>query len=460
MQLPNRLKTPPFLQKLKWVADPIGYMETASQQYPDIFTTVLISSQDPWVFVNHPQAIQEILVNDRKKFVAPSDKNKILEPLVGDSSMIMLDSDRHRRRRQIVMPSFHGDRMRSYGEIISNITEKVLSQLPKNQTFLARQAMQEVSLQVILEAVFGVHEGERCQQLKHLTALMSDLFRSPLSSSFLFFPFLQQDLGAWSPWGKFVRDREKIDQLLYAEIAERRSQPDPNRTDILSLLMSAHDEEGQPMTDQELRDELMTLLFAGHETTATAMAWALYWTHYHPQVREKLLQELGTLGENPDPMSIFRLPYLTAVCNETLRIYPVAMLTFARTVQEPVELLGYQLEPETAVVGCMYLVHQREDLYPNPKQFRPERFLEQQFSPYEFIPFGGGSRRCIGEALAQFEMKLVLAKILSNYELALVDNQPEQPKRRGLTLAPANGVKMMITGKRVRQESQLSLAST
>ncbi|OUL19622.1 cytochrome P450 [Nostoc sp. RF31YmG] len=460
MQLPNLLKTPSILQRLQWVADPIGYMEKAAQQYPDIFTTVLLSSQDPWVFVNHPQAIQEILINDRKKFAALSTKNKILQPLIGDYSVIMLDGDRHKRRRQMVMPSFHGDRMRSYGQIISKITEKVLSQLPTNQPFSARTVMQDISLQVILEAVFGLYQGERCQQLKHLMALMSDLFRSPLTSSFLFFPFLQQDLGAWSPWGKFVRDREQMDKLLYAEIAERREKPNPNGIDILSLLMSARDEEGEPMTDKELRDELMTLLFAGHETTATAMAWALYWTHRQPEVREKLLRELDTLGDNPDPMSIFRLPYLTAVCNETLRIYPVAMLTFARVVQEPVELLGYLLEPETTVVGCMYLVHQRKDLYPEPKQFKPERFLERQFSAYEFIPFGGGSRRCIGEALAQFEMKLVLAKILSGYDLALVDNQPEQPKRRGVTLAPANGVKMVITGRRARQESQLTMAST
>lgn len=460
MQLPNPLKTPSIIQRLQWVADPIGYMETAAQQYPDIFTTVLLSSQDPWVFVNHPQAIQEILINDRKKFVAASIKNKILQPLIGDYSVIMLDGDRHKRRRQMVMPSFHGDRMRSYGEIICNITEKVLSQLPTNRPFSARAAMQDISLQVILEAVFGLHQGERCQKLKRLMALMSDLFRSPLTSSFLFFPFLQKDLGTWSPWSQFLRDREQIDQLLYAEIAERRAKPHPNGIDILSLLMSARDEEGKPMTDQELRDELMTLLIAGHETTATAMAWALYWTHHQPQVRERLLQELDSLGENPDPMSIFRLPYLTAVCNETLRIYPVVMLTFARVAQEPVKLLGHLLEPETTVVGCMYLVHQRENLYPQPKQFKPERFLERQFYPYEFIPFGGGSRRCIGEALAQFEMKLVLAKILSSYQLALADHQPEQPKRRGLTLAPANGVKMVIKGQRARQESQLSIAST
>jgi cytochrome P450 family 110 len=152
------------------------------------------------------------------------------------------------------------------------------------------------------------------------------------------------------------------------------------------------------------------------------------------------------LGESPDAMSIFRLPYLTAVCNETLRIHPVAMLTFPRVVQEPVEILGHSLEPDTVVVGCLYLVHQREDLYPEPKLFKPERFLERQFTPYEFIPFGGGARRCLGEALAMFEMKVVLATILSRYQMALADTQPETPRRRGVTLAPERGVKMVITG--------------
>ena len=460
MQLINPVKSPSFLQKIQWVADPVGYMETAVKEYPDIFTARIIGFGGTLIFVNHPQTLQEILTNDRKKFAAPGGVNKILQPLTGEYSIFMLEGDRHKKRRQLVMPSFHGERMLNYGELIRNITKKTFSNLPHNQPFLARNAMQEISLQVILEAVFGLHEGERYQQLKSGLTAISDLFRSPLSSSFLFFPWLQKDLGAWSPWGKFVRDRSAVDKIIFTEIAERRSSADPNRIDILSLLMSARDEEGNPMTDQELRDELMTMLLAGHETTATAMAWALYWTHHQPEVRNKILQELDTLGDSPDPMSIFRLPYLTAVCNETLRIHPVAMLTFPRVVREPVELLGHKLEPGTNIVGCMYLVHHREDLYPEPKQFKPERFLERQFSPYEFIPFGAGARRCIGDALAQFEMKLVLATILSRYQLALADNQPETPRRRGVTLAPARGVKMVITGQRVRPESQLTMVST
>jgi cytochrome P450 family 110 len=467
MKLPNPVKTPSFLQRIQWVAEPVGYMESAAQQYPDIFSTGVVGSGYSLVFVHHPQGIQEIFTSDRKKFAALSQENKILRPLIGDSSVIMLDGDRHKRQRQLLMPPFHGERMRAYGEIIVNITEKVFSQLPQNQPFGSAQgkplsirtAMQEISLQVILQAVFGLYEGERCQQLKRVLASTLGVFESPLSSSFLFFPFLQKDLGAWSPWGRFLRQRQQIDTLLYAEIAERRAQPNPNRIDILSLLMSARDEEGKPLTDQELRDELMTLLFAGHETTATAMAWALYWIHHLPQVGEKLLQELGTLGDSPNLIDIARLPYLSAVCNETLRIHPVGMLTFGRVVQEPVELLGHQLEPNMAVYGCIYLLHHREDLYPDSKQFKPERFLERQFSPYEFMPFGGGARRCIGEALAIFEMKLVLATILSRYQLALTTNQPEQAQRRGVTLAPSGKVKMMITGERKHQESPKVAAS-
>ena len=463
LQSPNVIKLPTWLQHLRWVGDPIGYMETAAQKYPDIFAAKVVGFGGNLVFVNQPQAIQDILTNDAsgtsrnaksRTYAAPGHLNRILAPLLGDSSVIMLDHDRHRRRRQLLLPPFHRDRMRAYGQLICSLTINAFEQVPLKQPFLARSVTQEISLDVIMQTVFGLSEGDRFQQLKRLLASMADLFRSPLSSSILFFPALQKDLGAWSPWGNFVRERRQLDVLIYAEIAERRSQSG-DRIDILSMLMAARDEADQPMTDKELRDELMTLLFAGHETTATAMAWALYWIHRLPAVRAKLLQELATLSDTPEPMDIFRLPYLTAICNETLRIHPVAMLTFARVVQEPVAVLGYELTPGNMVVGCIYLVHQREDLYPNPKEFKPERFLDRQFTPYEFMPFGGGARRCIGEALAMFEMKLTLATILSRYDLALATTQPEYPRRRGVTLAPAHGVKMLLTGKRLRQEPSL-----
>ena len=282
---------------------------------------------------------------------------------------------------------------------------------------------------------------------------------SPLSASLLFFPVLQQDWGAWSPWGKFVRQRQQIYDLLQAEIDQRRSQPEIKGNDVLSLMLLARDEDGQPMTDIELQDELMTMLFAGHETTATALTWALYWIHKLPVVKDKLLQELDSQGNDTEPLAIASLPYLTAVCNETIRIYPVSPIVFPRSSRISVEIAGQQFPPETNLVPCIYLVHHREDIYPEPKQFKPERFLERQFSPAEFIPFGGGNRRCLGYALAMLEMKLVLATIMSQYELTLANTKPEKPRRRGFVVAPANGVKMIVTGTRVRQQKQSLLAT-
>ncbi len=230
---------------------------------------------------------------------------------------------------------------------------------------------------------------------------------------------------------------------VYQEITERRAHFNPQRTDILSVLMWARDENKEHLSDQELRDELITLLFAGHETTATAIAWCLYWVHRLPQVREKLLAELKSLGENPNSIEIIKLPYLTAICHETMRLTPVAMLTFPRVVQESTQLLGYTLEPGTILIGCIYATHQRDDIYANPQEFNPERFIQHKYSPYEFIPFGNGARRCLGDALAQFEMKLVLSTILTNYRLKLADNKLEKLQRRGFLLTDAHGVNMI-----------------
>ena len=444
----NQIKTISLLQQIQWVADPVGYMETAAQKHPNIFTSKIVGFGGALIFVNEPQAIQQILTNDRKQFSAPGELNGLLKPILGDTSVFMLDGDRHKKRRQLLMPAFHGARMQNYGQLIFDLTTKVFKNLDANQTqdksFLARDAMQDISLQIILQAVFGLYEGERCQQLKKLMTKMTELFNSPLTSAALFFPALQKDIGAWSPWGNFVRQKEQIDRLIYLEISERRANLDPSCTDILTMLISSSDEEGEGMTDVELHDELLGLLLAGHETTATAMSWALYWIHRLPDIKAKLLQELKSVADTTDWMSIFKLPYLTAVCNETLRIHPVAMLTFPRVVVEPVELLGHKLESNTIVIGCIYLAHHREELYPDAEQFKPERFLDRQFSPYEFMPFGGGVRRCIGEALAQFEMKIVLATILSNYDLELCDRKPVKPRRRGVTLAPAGGIKMTL----------------
>ena len=202
------------------------------------------------------------------------------------------------------------------------------------------------------------------------------------------------------------------------------------------------------MSNEQLKDELITLLSAGHETTATALAWAFYWLEKRPSVKEKLIQEIDNLGENPDQEEISRLPYLTAVCQETLRLYPVAPIAFARFAKQDVEIMGRLFKAGTTFVPSIYSTHHREDLYPNSKQFKPERFLERQYTPYEFLPFGGGVRLCLGYALAMLEMKLVIASVLSKYNLKLADNKPIKPMRRGGTVAPSNGVPLVLTGFR------------
>ncbi|MBW4594338.1 MAG: cytochrome P450 [Brasilonema angustatum HA4187-MV1] len=447
MKLPNGPQTPGLVQMLQWVFSPMSFMEACTKRYGDMFTLQL---SRPVVFVSNPAAMQQMLTSDTKEFEAPSDWNTPFEPMLGKNSVITLSGKAHQRQRQLMMPSFHGDRMRTYGQVIGDITEEISSQWQIDKPFCARSAIQAITLRVMMQAVFGLYEGSRAQELEEVLGLMMDEgARSPVRALILYFPALQRDLGPLTPWGKFLRRRERVNQMLYAEIRERREQPDSSRTDVLSLLMAAKDEANQPMTDQELRDELMTLLVAGHETTATALTWALYWIHKLPGVREKLLEELDTLGDNPDPSTIFKLPYLNAVCCETLRIYPVAMLTFTRVVRTPVSLSGHELEPGTLVMGSIYLTHQREDLYPQPKQFKPERFLKRQFSAYEYLPFGGGVRRCIGMAFAQFEMKVVLATILSRWELALVDNRDVGSKRRGLVSGPNRSIQIVVKGQRV-----------
>lgn len=430
---------------MRWIADPLACQDIYSRQYGDIFTLNL-SGFAPIVIVGNPQAIQEIFSQDVKFDVGRG--NLIAEPLIGQNSLMLMDGDRHRRERKLLMPPFHGERLQIYAEQICSITQKFASRWQAGQPFAARAEMQKISLEMILQIVFGLSEGVRYEQLKPLLTDWIDMLDSPLRSSVLFLRFLQQDWGTWTPWGRMKQRQRQVHELLLAEIEARRAEGNEGRVDVLSLMMAARDEAGQAMTNEELRDELLTILFAGHETTATTIAWALYQIHRETQVRDKLLQELDSLGENSDPMDIAQLPYLTAVCQETLRMYPVLPVIFPRIAKTSTKIAGYEFDAETILMPTIYLVHYREDLYPNAKQFQPERFLERQYSAFEYFPFGGGVRRCLGYALAQLEMKLVIATILSKYRLTLAEDKPVKMQRRGFTLAPQGGVRMVMLGER------------
>jgi cytochrome P450 len=428
-------------------------MQANFERYGDLFSAPISQGYaESLTFVSHPQALQYILTHDHgPEITAPGEANLLFQSLLGNNSMILLSGAQHRSRRQLVMPPFHGDRLKAYGDLICQVTRDAIATWPLDQPFQMRSRMQQITMRVILQAVFGLYEGERYSRLETLLGARLDASSRGLGLLAVFFPILQKDLGPWSPGHRIHQMAQEIDTLLYAEIRERRANLDPDRTDILSLLLLAQDDQGQGLSDEELHDELMTLLIAGHETTATALTWALYWLHRDPQIHEKLRAELNDLGDAADPMTVSRLPYLTAVCNETLRIYPVGMITFPRQVAQPITLMDYDIPVGTLLLGSIYLLHWRPDLYPNPQDFRPERFLERQFSPYEFMPFGGGSRRCVGAALAQLEMKLVLSTILSQCELALATDRPVRPRRRGLTLGPGDGVVMRQMAKRAAQ---------
>ncbi|MGI0487077.1 cytochrome P450 [Pantanalinema rosaneae CENA516] len=451
--LPHDAQTPAWRQMFQWIVNPFALMESSAQRYGDLFTLPVGDKLAPIVFIHSPHLLQEVLA-DSKEYETPGDRNQIFEPMLGPSSVICLSGGAHRRQRQLLLPPFHGERMRNYGQTIWEITGQVIDRWQVNQPFSVRSFMQAISMRVILRTVFGVDEGERMQQLEYWLGAMLDSITEPASVAMLYFPGFRWDLGRFSPWGRFLYQRQQVDQLIYREIQERRQASNPDRTNILSLLMSACDEVGQPMTDEELRDELMTLLIAGHETTATALTWALYWLHALPEVKEKALRELDSLGDEMTPGTVTRLPYLAAICSETLRIYPVGMLAFPRVPKTARKLMGYEIEAGTDVVGCIYLLHQRPDLYPEPKQFKPERFLLRQFSPYEYMPFGTGGRRCIGMAFALYEMQLVLARILSEVELQLLNDRPVKPQRRGLT-SGAGDVRLMVLGHRALSDRAL-----
>lgn len=450
-QLPNGPQTHPWLQTLEWMKDPLGFMDKYTQKYGDMFTVTVGPVFKPQVFISDSQAIQQILTTDPQQLDSGLEAG-VTSPLLGSHSLLCLAGKPHQRQRKLLIPPFHGERMRNYSQVIIEITNKVTQHWYSGESFTLLPTMQAISFEVILKTVFGLKSGERYDKIKELLLEIMNP-KNPLTQTLAFlFPALQRDLGSWSPWGHFLELKKQLDQAVYVEIAERRENFDATRTDILSMMLLALDEAGQPMSDEEIRDELITLLVAGHETTATSLAWALYWIHRFPEIKEKLLQELGTLEDVTDATGVMKLPYLNAVCQETLRIYPVAMLMLSRLVKSPLKIGGYEFQPGTLLVPSIYSIHHREDLYPNPKQFNPERFLDRQYAAHEYIPFGGGNRRCIGMAFAWFEMKLVLATLLSQWKLELTTEEFPKPERRRALLGMSESVKLLVKGKRSPSE--------
>ena len=441
--LPDGPQDAPLLQTLGIISQPIQFLEDCAARYGDCFTLrVLGVNSPPIVFFSHPKDVEAIFSDEMQSF----DLGKIthvFKPLTGVQSLIMQQGKHHQRLRQLLMPPLHGKRLSTYSQLIQKITETAINNWSVGTQLSVRETVADIVLDVILRVVLGLQPNERYIQLKTLIKPYLEQVNDPLYSVQFFWPLLQQNWGAWSPWGQFLKQRQQIDQLLYAEIAERRL--NPGGEDVLSLLIAAQDEQGNTLTDEELHDQLITLLLLGYDTTSSALAWAFYWIHKTPQVCQNLEQERQNLDQNSDALDITQLPYLTAVCQETLRIHPIALISQPRVVKKAVKIQNYQFAPGTILVPCIHLAHHRNSVFPDSKQFKPERFLNHKFSAYEYFPFGGGRRSCIGMALSLFEMKLILSTILSHYQLQLIEHRPVKAVRRGITIIPSNDFKLEIS---------------
>ncbi len=445
MSLPDGPHLPSLVQTLAVITQPIHFLERCARRYGDTFTLrVLGLNSPPVVFMSHPDTIQAVFTTLSDDFELGK-VTHVFRPLVGERSLIMQEKHQHQRQRQLLMPALHREQLERQGDLICHVTVQQIAKWQVGQAIDPRSQLSEISLQVILQVVFGLVGGERYERLRQLLTHFLEAITSPLYSTQFFWPFLQQNLGDWSPWGKFLQQRQQIDALIYAEITERRLQDFSECSDVLSILMAARDDQGDAISDQELRDQLMTLLLLGHETTASALTWAFYWLCQNPDSLERLRQELQGISA---PAELAQLPYLNAVCKESLRVYPIALITQPRKVKQPVQLEGYDLAPGTIVIPCIYLAQRRQETYSEPDQFRPDRFIERKFSLYEFFPFGGGSRLCIGMALSLLEMKLILATVITRCEFFPSQRQQVRPTRRGITFVPPK--KFRLTVKTIR----------
>ena len=425
---PPRVPLPRPLQTVRFVARPLSFLERCRRQLGETFEAQLYGPGDV-VFISDPPSLKALFAADRVNTIAPG-RNVILEPLLGPGSLLLQEDDEHLRRRRLMLPPFHGERMRAYEGVIREATERVVASWTRGEEIALHPGMQAITLEVILRAVFGVEGAERRRALSGALVELLASTASPVAVGYAI-PGVRE----LPPYRRLHALRRRADRALRDEIAERRSDPDlGSRQDILSLLVSARFEDGSRMGDAELRDQLMTLLLAGHETTATGLAWAFDLLLHDREAHERLRAELESGGHD----------YLDAVVNESLRVRPVVPFT-GRELRADAELGGFELPRGTVVMAGIYLVHTRPDVYRDPYVFRPERFLgDDPPDTFTWIPFGGGTRRCIGAAFAQFEMRIAIETILRSVELRPASPRLERPVRRNVTLSPARGTRALI----------------
>jgi cytochrome P450 family 135 len=445
--LPPGPRAPAALQTAGLIGRPVSFFERCRRRFGETFSARVLGL-GPIVFISDPPSLKRLFGADRQNTIAPG-RNIVLAPVLGQRSLLLLEGDEHLRRRKLMLPPFHGERMRAYESVMAQATERELATWPVGRAFRLHPRMQSITLDVILSAVFGVEDDERRQDLRRNLVGILATTRSPRAIG-----MTVNRLRRLPAYQRTRRMLAETDQILLAEIAARRADPElASRDDILSLLVGARFEDGSAMSDTELRDQLVTLLLAGHETTATGLAWSFDLLFRAPDKLERLRAEVAEGGHE----------YLDAVVEETLRIRPVVPWV-GRKLSAATALGGYELPPDTVVMAAIYLAHTRPDLYAEPNVFRPERFLNgnpeasnstslsrRRSAPrpdtYSWIPFGGGTRRCIGAAFAQLEMRVVLSTVLGQAELRAARDRAEPIVRRNVTLSPRNGTPAILASR-------------
>jgi cytochrome P450 len=419
----------PFpLNLLGWTARPVPFMERCRRRYGDRFTVDLGPPEGKWIFITQPDEIREVFTAPAD-VLHPGEGARVLEPVVGPRSVILLDEPEHLAQRKLMLPAFHGERMRALVGVMEEVAEREVASWRAGAPFALHQRTQALTLEVILRAVFGLGSGARLDELRDTLKRLLDLGASPLT----LLPPFRRDLGRLTTWARFVEVRERADELILALIDERRRTGEEG-DDVLTMLLAARDEDGEPMTDRELRDELVTLLVAGHETTASALSWGF----------EQLMRAPEVLGRVTAAALDDDTAYLEATVKEILRRRPVLPIAQPRRIKQPVEIGGRRYPAGPAFAVAIYLVQHDERIYPEPYAFRPERFLDGAPGTYSWIPFGGGVRRCLGASFAQLEMRIALRAIFAEVEVASALAGREGIGRRSITLSPRRGTPISV----------------
>ena len=438
------------------VVPPAPVLKKLAERYGDTFRVPYLTG--PVTYTGNPEALRAIYGADPSSFDVWG--VEATRPVFGAGSVAVTQGDQHRRDRKMLAPAFQGS-MRAFGPTMARVARTESEHWGVGQPFSMLESTQSITLNIILEVIFGIDDPQRLQRTRNAVRELIDSIHPAL----LFFPALRRNFGGFGPWARNCRAVAGLNAILSQEIEERKAGKADDKS-VLGRMLAARYEDGSAVPEADLLDQLRGLLFAGHETSATVLAWIFYWIAREPEIHTRVLEEIATIGSDSDPDAFTKLPYLEAVCLEALRLYP-PVVDPSRIPRAPFQILDYTIPAGEAIRPSPMLLHAREDLYPEADKFRPERFLERKFSIFEFIPFGGGARRCLGASFALYEMKVVLATIagsvLKQHRLELLDRRPMRHVRRGLTLGPEGTVPMVLrqsaTAPKARTFSRDSLAT-